>query len=87
MALSNEIRERILYAAGHLIASEKYPEDPHAGDSADLAWDVFEEIFGHHRCDTGHFDRTICPEPCGVMHSYCATCGRRQDRCAHEGEL
>ena len=37
-----------------------------------------------HRCDTGHFDRTICPEPCGYMHSYCATCGKRQDPCAHD---
>lgn len=37
-----------------------------------------------HRCDTGNFDRTICPEPCGRMHSYCDTCGERQDRCAHD---
>lgn len=37
-----------------------------------------------HECDTGHFDRTICPEPCGYMHSYCATCGVRQDPCAHD---
>lgn len=37
-----------------------------------------------HRCDTGHFDRTLCPEPCGYMHSYCTTCGERQDPCAHD---
>lgn len=37
-----------------------------------------------HVCDTGHFDRTICPEPCGSMHSFCATCGERQDPCAHD---
>lgn len=37
-----------------------------------------------HTCDTGDFDRTICPEPCGYMHSYCATCGVRQDPCANE---
>lgn len=37
-----------------------------------------------HDCDTGHFDRTICPEPCGMMHSYCDTCGTRADDCAHE---
>ena len=37
-----------------------------------------------HTCDTGHFDRTICPEPCGMMHSYCATCGKRADNCAHD---
>lgn len=39
-----------------------------------------------HVCDTGHFDRTICPGPCGTMHSYCATCGERQDACAHEAQ-
>lgn len=37
-----------------------------------------------HICDTGHFDRTVCPEPCGAMHSYCSTCGARADHCAHE---
>lgn len=40
-----------------------------------------------HRCDTGDFDRNICPEPCGYMHSYCATCGVRQDPCANEPTL
>ena len=35
-----------------------------------------------HRCDTGYFDRTLCPEPCDMMHSYCTLCGKRQDRCA-----
>lgn len=37
-----------------------------------------------HRCDTGNFDRTLCPEPCGSMHSFCSTCGVRQDPCAHD---
>jgi hypothetical protein len=37
-----------------------------------------------HVCDSGNFDRSICPDPCGMMHSYCATCGKRQDRCAHD---
>lgn len=37
-----------------------------------------------HVCDTGHFDRTLCPEPCGAMHSFCATCDVRQDPCAHD---
>jgi hypothetical protein len=37
-----------------------------------------------HECDTGWFDRSICPEPCGVMHSYCTRCGDLQDPCAHE---
>lgn len=37
-----------------------------------------------HTCDTGNFDRSLCPEPCGLMHSYCDTCGVRQDACAHD---
>ena len=37
-----------------------------------------------HECDTGIFDRTLCPEPCDTMHSFCATCGERQDPCAHD---
>lgn len=37
-----------------------------------------------HDCDTGIFDRCVCPPPCGAMHSYCGTCGARQDPCAHE---
>jgi len=32
-----------------------------------------------HICDNGNFDRTICA--CGVMHSYCETCNKRQDEC------
>ena len=38
-----------------------------------------------HTCDAGHFDRTICPEPCGTMHSYCSTCGSLQDECPNVG--
>ena len=37
-----------------------------------------------HVCDAGDFDRSICPEPCGRMHSYCTYCGARQDPCAHD---
>lgn len=37
-----------------------------------------------HDCDSGDFDRTVCAEPCGMMHSYCTTCGARADACAHE---
>jgi len=37
----------------------------------------------NHVCDSGWFDRTICPPPCGAMHSYCDTCGKRQDPCPH----
>jgi len=39
-----------------------------------------------HRCDSGDFDRTIRPEPCGSMHFFCGTCGTRQDECAHDGD-
>lgn len=34
-----------------------------------------------HICDAGHFDRSICPEPCGMMHSYCSICDRMMDYC------
>ena len=34
-----------------------------------------------HDCDSGVFDRTLCPEPCGWMHSYCSICGDPQDEC------
>lgn len=37
-----------------------------------------------HACDSGYFDRTVCPEPCGTMHSYCSACGIRQDGCVHD---
>lgn len=40
--------------------------------------------WGRHVCDWGHFDRTVCPDPCGGMHSYCTVCGRRADPCAHD---
>lgn len=32
-----------------------------------------------HECDSGYFDRTLCA--CGAMHSYCDTCGERDDSC------
>lgn len=28
------------------------------------------------------FDRSICPEPCGMMHTYCTLCGDTLDYCA-----
>ena len=37
-----------------------------------------------HTCDAGHFDRTICPEPCDSMHFCCSGCGARQDVCTHD---
>lgn len=39
-----ETEARIAYGFGHLVASEMYPDDAHAGDSRDLAWDVFDEL-------------------------------------------
>lgn len=44
-ALDKETRERIRYAAGHLAGAERHPEDAHAGDSLELAWEIFEELF------------------------------------------
>jgi hypothetical protein len=34
------------------------------------------------------FDRSICPEPCGMMHYYCAQCGALSpfETCPHEEE-
>lgn len=37
-----------------------------------------------HVCDSGWFDRRICSEPCGAMHSYCDVCGKRQGPCAND---
>jgi len=37
------------------------------------------------RCHCGSrdvwFDRTVCPDPCGAMHTCCADCGRPLDPC------
>lgn len=37
------------------------------------------------RCPCPHadqvFDRSICPEPCGVMHTYCLDCGEALETC------
>ncbi|WP_182377871.1 hypothetical protein [Nocardioides sp. WS12] len=37
-----------------------------------------------HECDSGWFDRTVCG--CGAMHSYCDTCGKRDDDCPLDAE-
>ena len=39
-----ERNRRILYAADHMIGAIAYPDDAHAGDSRDLAWEIFEEL-------------------------------------------
>lgn len=39
-----------------------------------------------HFCDSGDFDRSICPEPCNTMHSFCALCGQLMDHCANLAE-
>lgn len=31
------------------------------------------------------FSRTLCPEPCGMMHNYCTECGTCIDECASIG--
>lgn len=46
---TNEEIEQLYYAAGHLMSSENYPDDPHAGDSRDLALDTFAEIVNKKR--------------------------------------
>lgn len=30
------------------------------------------------------FDRSICPEPCGFMHTRCDNCGKALDPCPWE---
>lgn len=32
------------------------------------------------------YDRTICPEPCGMQHSYCTDCGDRFEPCRFAGD-
>lgn len=51
-----------------------------------VAGHVVEKIIrdDHHVCDSGGFDRTLCPSPCDSMHFYCTECGKRQDQCAFE---
>lgn len=44
-AVTQETRERLTYAFGHLVSSFN-PEDPHHGDSRDLAGDVLAELLG-----------------------------------------
>jgi predicted RNase H-like HicB family nuclease len=38
---------------------------------------------GHDR-ESNWFDRTLCAEPCGKMHTCCLECGAPLDGCAHE---
>lgn len=47
-ALTPDDVERLQYLAGHLAASEDYPDDPHAGDSRDLALDGFADWLSGH---------------------------------------
>lgn len=39
-------------------------------------------------CDCGSddnwFDRSVCPEPCNMMHTRCSDCGRPLGGCAHD---
>lgn len=37
-----------------------------------------------HNPGSNWFDRTLCPEPCGKMHTCCRECGAILDGCAHE---
>lgn len=34
-----------------------------------------------HDPEDNWFDRTLCPEPCGSMHTRCGECGRAHGRC------
>lgn len=43
-AFDPETEVRIAYGFGHLASSETHPDDAHAGDSRDLAWETFDEL-------------------------------------------
>lgn len=51
--LTEQQRKQIEYAAGHLISARQSQEsampDAHSGDSEDLAWEIFEELFATRR--------------------------------------
>lgn len=47
--LTPEERKKIEYAASHLMSGLNHPEDAHAGDSIDLAWETFDELFSIRR--------------------------------------
>lgn len=45
---------------------------------------VFELLTGRCAHRTIFFDRVVCPEPCGYMHSVCIACDVTLEPCAHE---
>lgn len=51
---------------------------------APVEGDADADVTPGHVCDSGDFDRTECPPPCGCMHTFCTVCGDRQDPCAHD---
>lgn len=42
--MSQDWKKGLTYGFGHLVSSIDRPDDAHAGDSADLAFDTFEEL-------------------------------------------
>jgi hypothetical protein len=68
-------------AEGEAHAVPRCPVCRHAPHGNDTCFNMASD-----ECDSGDFDRTVCPEPCGAMHSYCTGCGSRADECAHEAE-
>lgn len=46
-----------------------------------------DELPPLHICDAGDFDRVVCAEPCGKLHSYCSICGSLQDGCVHDPRI
>ncbi|GAB2733674.1 hypothetical protein [Nocardioides pakistanensis] len=75
-------------ASEHTCARDecRHPFKDHYGQTCVLcSCHGFVETLTGHACDTGRFDRSVCPEPCGAMHSFCTLCGARQGPCPLQG--
>lgn len=69
-------------------ARRRLAEHPPQGDPTTAAGETLDEKADRLRAEQGPcrhddtwFDRTICPEPCGAMHTRCTNCSRALDRC------
>jgi hypothetical protein len=54
------------------------------GDNAGDVQRMLDEMEQDCPHNDAWFDRVICPEPCGMMHTYCADCGANLDTCTFD---
>lgn len=57
--------------------------------STELLHEFNDELFVCEHCDAAQgtwFDRSVCPEPCGSMHTRCTACGMALDECTFDTE-